>query len=84
MAHAILNIEDNVSVTENYFLINSLDDMIHGMMMGENVLDLKPHQRQRLWKCLYFKLLKKKDRVLARYIIDQIEEAINTHDDACL
>ena len=40
VAHAIMNIDDNVSVTENYFLVDSLDDWIHGMMISdENLLD---------------------------------------------
>ena len=30
VGHAVMNIEDNVSVTENYFLLDSLDDYIMG------------------------------------------------------
>ena len=30
VGHAVMNLEDNISVTENYFLVDSLDDYIQG------------------------------------------------------
>ena len=43
LAHAIMNIDENVSVTENLLLEDSLDDWIHGMMSGENLLGRLSH-----------------------------------------
>ena len=83
MAHAILNIEDNVSVTENYFLINSLEDLIHGVMMGEDALDPDNKTNEKLWKSLYYKLMTKDDRKSSRSMVEQIELMIENNPDYC-
>ena len=60
-------------MTENYFLINSLEDLIHGVMMGDNVLKFDSGLNERLWKSLYNKLMDKHDREAARSMIKQVE-----------
>ena len=83
MAHAILNVEDNVSVTENYFLMNSLEDLIHGVMVGEDALDPDIKTNEKLWKSLYNKLMSKDDRKSARSMIDQVESMLENNPDFC-
>ena len=83
MAHAILNIEDNVSVTENYFLMNSMEDLIQGVMMGEDALDPNNKTNEKLWKSLHNKLMTKDDRKSARSMIDQVESMLENNPDFC-
>lgn len=84
MAHAVLNLEDNVSVTENYFLKNSLDDLLHGLMMGENVREETSELNEKLWKSLYFKFLNAEERSHARSLIQQIEIGLSEYSQVCL
>ena len=75
LAHAILNIEENISVTENYFLIDSLEDWVHGMMTGDNLMDDESNGKgeERFWKAMYFKHLETEDRNAVRAMMDQME-----------
>ena len=82
IAHAILNIEENISVTENYFLVDSLEDIIHGLMMGESVMQGHSHER-RLWLSLYNSLLDRADREVARNILSQVEAFIDHNPGLC-
>ena len=50
MAHAIMNVEDNMSVTENYFLIDGLEDYIHGVMAGDFVIERDSLCEEIFWK----------------------------------
>ena len=83
MAHAILNMEDNVSVTENFLLHNSLEDLIHALLLGEHALEPSGKDHQLLWKSLYFKQLNKEDRETARSMIRQVESSIENQDEYC-
>ena len=79
VAHAIMNIDDNVSVTENYFLVDSLDDWIHGMMVSDaNLFDngdeVKEKDNEIFWKAMYYKILNKDDRKLVRAMQKQVEQ----------
>ena len=82
MGHAILNLEENISVTENYFLVDSLEEIIHGLMMGESVMSGQAHER-RLWLSLYNNLLDKEDRKVARSIMDQVQEGLDLNPNLC-
>ena len=82
MGHAILNLEENISVTENYFLVDSLEEIIHGLMMGESVMSGQAHER-RLWLSLYNNLLDKEDRKVARSIMDQVQEGLDLNPELC-
>ena len=81
VAHAIMNIDDNVSVTENYFLVDSLDDWIHGMMISdENLLDdgnmVTEKDNEIFWKAMYYKILNKDDRKVVRAMQKQVEQMV--------
>ena len=84
MAHAILNLEDNVSVTENFLLNNSLDDLIHALLLGEHALEPSGKDHELLWKNLYFKHLNKEDRSTARSMMRQVENSLQSKDEYCL
>ena len=77
MAHAVMNIDENLSVTENYFLADSLDDWVHGMMT-----EMEPIE-ENLWRAMYFKHLEKKDREAVRFMMNQLEYMVNNEVDAC-
>ena len=50
IAHAILNLEDNVSVTENLLLETNLEDLVHGLVMGDSVLEPGTRDNERIWR----------------------------------
>ena len=87
LAHAVLNVEDSVSVTENYLLEDSLDDWVHGMLAGEELLD-GHYNRQRaaefFWKAMYYKVLTKEQRLAARKMKEQVEQMIDDQVDVCI
>ena len=82
MAHAILNLEENISLTENYFLADSLEELIHGLMMGESVMSGE-HYEERLWRWLYNNLLDSEERAVARNIIDQVQAGLELNPELC-
>ena len=84
MAHAVLNLEDNISVTENYFLKNSLDDILHGLMMGQNAREETSEMNEILWKSLYYKLLNAEERSHVRSVIKQVEIGLTDYSQVCL
>jgi len=85
LAHAIMNIDENLSVTENYFLADSLDDWVHGIMTGENLIedDSDGLEEEIFWRAMYFKHLKRVDREAVRAMRDQVEYMINHDGAAC-
>lgn len=84
-AHAIMNIDENVSVTENYFLVDSLDDWVHGMMTGEALIDEESEglEEEIFWKAMYYRHLGSQDRAEIRAMRDQVENIINHNPSAC-
>ena len=59
LAHAVYNIDDNLSVTENYLLVDSIEDLVHGVMIGEEAIgrDFNRRDEERIWKSLYYQSL---------------------------
>ena len=41
LAHAVLNMDDNLSVTENYLMVDSLDDLVWSQVMSRNKTQLE-------------------------------------------
>ena len=82
MGHAILNLEENISVTENYFLADSLEELLHGLMMGESVMSGEEYE-ERLWLSLYHNLLNKEERATARNIINQVQAGLEQNPELC-
>ena len=85
LAHAVMNIEDNISVTENYFLVDSLDDWVHGMMTGYTLLDEDSDglEEEKFWREMYYRGLGRDDRAEIRAMRDQVEYMINKGVNAC-
>ena len=85
LAHAIMNIDENLSVTENYFLADSVDDWVHGMMTGESLIDEESSnlEDEIFWRAMYFKHLDREDREAVRAMRDQVEYMVNYDGDAC-
>ena len=86
LAHSIMNIDENVSVTENYFLHDSLMDWIHGLMIGDTLLDEDSNgtDETKFWKAMYFRYLKRGDREELRAMINQVEDMINRDGEKCI
>ena len=83
MAHAIMNVEDNMSVTENYFLVDGLEDYIHGVMAGDIVVEKDSLCEEIFWKSLYFQQLGREEREVARSMMKQVEERLNADPGMC-
>ena len=87
MSHSILNIEENISITENYFLIDSLDDWIHGMMTGSGYdssdEDSDGRDEYKFWKAMYFKNLGSEYRYAIRAMINQVEHMAANNKELC-
>ena len=85
LAHAVLNMEDNLSITENYLLVDSLDDLVHGIMIGEEAIggDYNRRDEERVWKSLYYQTLEQADRRALRAIRDQVEEMARSNGEIC-
>ena len=85
LAHAVMNIEDTVSVTENYFLVDSLDDWVHGMMVGDKLIENKSDglEEKIFWKEMYYRALGKDDRAEIRAMIEQVEYMANNNQNIC-
>jgi len=85
LAHAIMNINDNVSITENFFLVDSLDDWVHGMMAGETLIDddCNGRVKEKFWKQMYFRVLKRSEREAVRAMIEQFEDMVSYYGEAC-
>ena len=73
-----MNMDENAALTENYFLVDSLEDWIHGMMIGgESLIDAdieKQREEELFWKAMYYRNLNKDDRKLVRTMREQVEK----------
>ena len=85
LAHAILNIEENISVTENYFLEDSFEDWVDGMMTGAMLMDDDSDglDEEIFWKAMYFRQLKAENRKAVRAMMTQVEYMSNNNVDLC-
>ena len=85
LAHAILNIEENISVTENYFLEDSFEDWVDGMMTGAMLMDDDSDGLDEgiFWKAMYFRQLKAENRKAVRAMMTQVEYMSNNNVDLC-
>eukprot|EP00092_Neocalanus_flemingeri_P032574 GFUD01035430.1.p1 GENE.GFUD01035430.1~~GFUD01035430.1.p1 ORF type:complete len:611 (-),score=162.78 GFUD01035430.1:61-1893(-) len=86
LAHAVMNIDNTLSVTENYFLDDSLDDWVHGLIAGKQLLhgySTRHWEQEVFWKAMYYKLLDSRDREVVRSMRDQVEYMVNNVDTAC-
>ena len=63
-AHGVFNIDNNLSITENYLLVDSIDDLVHGVMIGEEAIggDYNTRDEEIIWRSLYYQTLKRSDR----------------------
>ena len=64
LAHGVFNIDNNLSVTENYLLVDSIDDLVHGVMIGEEAIggDYNIRDEEIIWRSLYYATLQRSDR----------------------
>ena len=69
-------------MTENYFLADSLEELIHGLMMGESVMTGEDYE-ERLWLSLYNNLLDREERAVARNIINQVQAGLEQNPELC-
>ena len=85
MAHAIMNIDENLALTENYFLADSLDDWVHGMMTMESFIhdEATGLEEDIFWKAMYFKYLEREDREEVRAMRDQVEYMVKHFGGTC-
>ena len=86
IAHAVMNIDDTLSITENYFLSDSLEDWVHGMMTDKELLhghSSRSRVADVFWKGMYYKLLDREGRKVVRAMRDQVENMVINNQDAC-
>ena len=85
LAHGVFNIDNNLSVTENFLLVDSIDDLVHGVMIGEEAIggDYNSRDEERLWRSLYYKTLHHKDRRALKAMRDQVERMVNSSGGIC-
>ena len=85
LAHGVFNIDNNLSVTENYLLVDSIEDLVHGVMIGEEAIggDYNTRDEEILWRSLYYKTLHHSDRRALKAMRDQVEEMVSSSGDIC-
>ena len=85
LAHGVFNIDNNLSITENYLLVYSIDDLVHGVMIGEEAIggDYNRRDEEILWRSLYYQTLQHSDRRALKAMRDQVEEMISSSGDIC-
>ena len=69
--------------TWHYFLVDSLEDYIHGVMAGNILIEENSSCEEMIWKSLYFKQLESNDREAARAMIRQVETKLNMDPGLC-
>ena len=84
-AHGVFNIDNNLSITENYLLVDSIDDLVHGVMIGEEAIggDYNNRDEEIIWRSLYYQTLKRSDRRALKAMRDQVEEMVSSSGDIC-
>ena len=87
-------------MTENFLLEANLEDLVHGLLTGESVLEPGTRDNEKIWRSdfpleittltlfffrsLYFKLLDKEGRRVARSMLEQVEIGLhNSPDNLC-
>ena len=85
LAHGVFNIDNNLSITENYLLVDSIDDLVHGVMIGEEAIggDYNTRDEEILWRSLYYQTLRHTDRRALKAMRDQVEEMVSSSGDIC-
>ena len=85
LAHGVFNIDNNLSVTENYLLVDSIEDLVHGVMIGEEAIggDYNTRDEEILWRSLYYQTLHQTDRRALKAMRDQVEGMVNSSGDIC-
>ena len=85
LAHGVFNIDNNLSITENYLLVDSIDDLVHGVMIGEEAVggDYNTRDEEILWRSLYYQTLRHTDRRALKAMRDQVEEMVTSSGDIC-
>ena len=84
-AHGVFNIDNNLSITENYLLVDSIDDLVHGLMIGKEAIygDYNSRDEEILWRSLYYQTLQHSDRRALKAMRDQVEEMVSSRGDIC-
>ena len=82
LPHTILNLEDNVAITENYLLVDGLIDLTKYLAL-DLISELRSSWAEVAWKRFYFsQLLKAKDRRLMKKIYEHITYSLDY--EACM
>ena len=81
--HAVFNLEDNVSVTENYLASEGVAEVVAAILTGEDAgLGLSKGE-ERLWRSLYNGQLDTKGRRTAREVVDRLELELDRRPELC-
>ena len=85
LAHGVFNIDNNLSVTENFLLVDSIDDLVHGVMIGEEAIggDYNIRDEEIIWRSLYYETLQQSDRRALKAMREQVEEMVTSRGDIC-
>jgi len=80
--HAIVNLEENISVTENIFTPDALEDYVLRMMIESMHLGFY-RDEEVLYRQLYYRILNKTQRRILRSMRDQVEFMIERSPQLC-
>ena len=81
--HAVFNLEDNVSVTENYLASEGVTDVLAGILAGDDAgLGLSKGE-ERLWRSLYHGQLDAKGRQTAREVVNRLQLQLDLRPELC-
>lgn len=88
-AHAVLNLDWNLAVTENIMTVESLLELPHKLLMGNLLLpdmdqDDNERREERIWKCLTrSSLLNRSERRVLRSMVAQVEKKMAKSPKVC-
>ena len=81
--HAVFNLEDNVSVTENYLASEGVAEVVAAILTGEDAGLGLSRGEERLWRSLYNGQLDNKGRRTAREVVDRLELELDRRPELC-
>ena len=83
MAHAVYNLEDNVSVTENYLASEGVAEVVAALVTGEDAGLGLGRGEERLWRSLYYGQLDREGRRRAREVVARVEGELERRPHLC-
>ena len=81
--HAVFNLEDNVSVTENYLASEGVTEVLAAILAGDDAGLGLSRGEERLWRSLYHGQLDAKGRQTAREVVNRLQLELDLRPELC-